>query len=213
MNEVELVEDGSRAVDFAKEFRIVDAEGFQHAGKVLLDIKARAKAVVEFWKPMKQAADAAKKQLLEKESAMLKPYQTAQDIIGKACSDWDAEQRKRAADERRKLEEAAKAEAEARRAAQIEEAEQYGTPEEVAALVEAPVAPVVVAPAESMVTKVKGLSFRTLWRCEVTDAAKVPAEYMVPDLALIGKVVKAHEGKIEIPGVRVWSEQTTVGRT
>ena len=73
------------------------------------------------------------------------------------------------------------------------------------AAVSAPV-PAAAAP------KPAGISTRKVWKFEVTDAAKLPPEYLVPDIKKIGKVVRALQGDTEIPGVRVYSEDTMAVR-
>lgn len=52
--------------------------------------------------------------------------------------------------------------------------------------------------------KVSGI--RTIWKFEVTDASKVPAQFMIVDESAIGKAVRG--GTREIPGVRIFEEKT-----
>lgn len=49
-----------------------------------------------------------------------------------------------------------------------------------------------------------------IWKFEVVDPAAVPREYLAVDTVRIGKVVRA--GVRAIPGVRIWEEETLVGR-
>ena len=51
--------------------------------------------------------------------------------------------------------------------------------------------------------KVKGLT--SVWKYEIVDISKLPAEYMIPDTAKLTAVVKA--GIREIPGCRIYDEQ------
>lgn len=85
---------------------------------------------------------------------------------------------------------------------------------EAAALnVEAPVIAPAVAPELPTVTRTEAgtASQRKEWRFEVTDAAKVPRDYLMVDLSAIRLAVKA--GIREIPGVNIYEESVTVLRT
>lgn len=66
----------------------------------------------------------------------------------------------------------------------------------------------VVAPViQREAPKVAGVSFRDVWKFEVTDPAAVPRQYLVIDESRIRKVVQALRGDADIPGVRVWCEK------
>ena len=70
-----------------------------------------------------------------------------------------------------------------------------------------PVVPVVVsAPVKSnSVATDLGIKGREQWDFEIVDAALIPREYLVPDMAAIRGVVKAMKGKTNIPGIQVTS--------
>jgi acetyltransferase-like isoleucine patch superfamily enzyme len=56
--------------------------------------------------------------------------------------------------------------------------------------------------------KVQGISYREVVRYEIVDSMKVPfPEYWVIDDMKIGKVARATNGTVVIPGVRVWKEK------
>jgi hypothetical protein len=66
----------------------------------------------------------------------------------------------------------------------------------------------VVAPVVSREPpKVAGVSFREVWKFEVTDPTLVPRQYLVVDETKVRKVVQALKADAGIPGVRVWSER------
>ena len=44
-----------------------------------------------------------------------------------------------------------------------------------------------------------------IWKFEVDDLSKVPAEYLIPDMVKIGKVVRAG---VKIPGIKSWQEDS-----
>jgi len=50
--------------------------------------------------------------------------------------------------------------------------------------------------------------FQKVYKWEVTDFAKVPEQYKKVDEVKVGGVVRGSKGTIEIPGIRVWTEET-----
>lgn len=86
------------------------------------------------------------------------------------------------------------------------------TQEEVAAILQDPI---VIAPRPIQPTyqAVKGISTRDNWKFEIINAAIIPREYLIPDAAKIGGVVRAMKSSANIPGIRVYNEPTAVGRT
>lgn len=56
--------------------------------------------------------------------------------------------------------------------------------------------------------KVEGVSFVENWTFDITDKAKIPMEYMIPDEKKIRGVVKAMKGDTNIPGIRVFADKT-----
>lgn len=78
--------------------------------------------------------------------------------------------------------------------------------EDRAAAVVAPVVPVDIP-------KAAGISSREVWKFAITDHASIPREYLIPDEKAIGGVVRALKGKTNIPGVRVFSEDTIASRS
>jgi len=61
--------------------------------------------------------------------------------------------------------------------------------------------------------KANGLSIREYLDIEIIDASLVPREYCIPDEVMIRQVVKKMKGKIEIPGVRIFTKKSASVRT
>ena len=111
----------------------------------------------------------------------------------------------------RALEEAGKAErAEALRqqAAERAAAAEAEAQAKAAAAAAMPVAPVVHVEAPAAA----GTSTRRTYTYEITDAALLPREYLMPDETRIGKVVRALGESANIPGVRVIVRETMAVR-
>lgn len=67
----------------------------------------------------------------------------------------------------------------------------------------------VPAPVVSKVqTSMGSTSTVQVHKWEVVDLSQVPAQYLMPNSALITQVVKASKGKIVIPGIKVYTEDT-----
>ena len=234
----QLTAQGRDLVATANALQVVDVAGFEFGAAVAKRLRgalAAARAVLD---PFVQAADRAHKTAVQHRSDVLGPYLSAQKIVDGKLEAWDREQRRLAAEaaeaarrEQARLEAEAQATAEAeqrrlREAAEtrrLEEAaalEAAGDREAADHLIEEPVeVPVVVAmpvfappPAVAPPPRVSGLSFRDDWDFEVTDAAVIPREYLVPDEVKIRRVVKAMRGAIQIPGIKVVPKRVTAGR-
>ena len=62
-----------------------------------------------------------------------------------------------------------------------------------------------IAEAENhVIEKVPGLSVRELWDGEVTDAAAIPREFLIPDVKALKAMTRARKGDPGIPGWRAF---------
>ena len=55
--------------------------------------------------------------------------------------------------------------------------------------------------------KLAGTSFKKVWKFKIVDAKLIPAEYLMPDEAKIGKVVSAMRDSAKIPGIEVYEDE------
>lgn len=181
---------------------------YQDAAEFGKAIKAKANEITAFFKPMKDAAHKAHKEVCDREKTMLEPLTKAETILKRAMGEYLSEQEKkrRAAEEAARL--AAKEEADrklaeaialegvgdkAGAAAAIEDAELY---DGAAGSIGIPSAP----------PKVKGVSAKKSWEIIAIDGSKVPVtfsgmELRPVDRAAVAALIKASKGSIQIPGV------------
>ena len=211
----EIIEVNSLALSVpeqAKQIIIASNDDYVRAGEVLLKIKEIRKKIEATFKPIKQKMDAAKKEVLDQEKAADAPLVEAEGIIKPRIAAWNAEQERiRQAEEARLREEARKQEEE-RRLQEAILAEQHGQKEEAEAIMETPVqvAPVVVP---KSVPKVAGVNMTKQWKFRITDATKIPRQYLVVDEQKIGAVVRALKDQASIPGVEIFSvDSVSAGR-
>ena len=162
------------------------------------------------------AFDAAQKR--KREEAERKAAEDARKererLEREAAKAEEAARKKRAAEEAkaRKLEEegrAAEAEAKRKAAAEREEARLREAEAKRDAAEQVPVAPVV----HTEQPQVKGVSTRQTWKFEITDPDQLPREYLVANDKAIGSVVRALKDKTNIPGVRVYCEDSIAARS
>lgn len=173
MTEVMSLETKAAAV------RIYDHESRQAAADILNEIATRKKAVINEFKPIKQAIDASKQVVLDREKAHLVPLENAERVV-KAEIARDIEERERIARQLAMEAEAkARQEAEEQRFKDLEEAQAQAaamgekiSDDEIDAMIAAPVAiPVAVVPeAPKVVGAPSGVK---KYRAEVVDMKKL----------------------------------------
>jgi len=208
--EQELERSGAMVVQNAKGLTITTNEDYERGNALLKDIKVKIKAVKDYWKEPKAAAQQAHKQLVAREGAMLKPLEAAESLIKRAMLDYTTAQEKAA----REAAEAARREreAEARRleaiAAQAEADGDTDTAEIMRDMAEAvPVAEVIQA-----APKGGGVSVRRTWKARVIDPKLVPAyfdgiELRTINMAALNTLAKWNRDKA-IPGVVFYEDAT-----
>ncbi len=202
---------------------ITDAGTYQRAKQSLPVLKQAEGTVLAFFRDMKDAAFKAHRAITTKETAQLKPIKEERNRMAGLIVGWEREQ------ERRRREADLRQQAALQQRLQdtaVEEAaalESAGEPDLAAQVLEqaldAP-APVVVTP--SATVAVAGVSVREHWQFvydgaspnrkwkDLTDAQRkrvlqfLPREYLMPDEAAIGKVVKAMKSGTKIPGLRAF---------
>lgn len=203
----------------ASALQVTDAGSYGAAAELRRACRGVLGAIGAVYRPLAKTLHEAHGHILAQERAQMAPVEAADRQLAARMLAWQDAEERRAREERRRLEELAREEAEAaRREAEtqaLEDAaalERGGCHEAAAEVLEdAASQPPAEAPCivvMSSVPKVIGISQRETWRFEVTDAAVIPREYLIPDEKRIGGVVRAMKGATRIPGVRVWPERS-----
>ena len=212
MMEKKLEHGGALMVQTAKGLTITSHEDYAKGTEILKDIKARVKAVKEYWKGPKEAANAAHKELVAREAQMLKPLTEAEGIIKKSMLAYDAEVKRK----RQEAEEAARRarEAEAERlAALAAKAAQDGDEDTADVLLDmAEEVPIGEIAAEAAPVA-KGVSVRTTWKARVVNPKLVPAffdgmELRSINMTALNNIAKWRNGEAQIPGVAFYQDST-----
>lgn len=208
-NQLTTIENEQKSIlEQIQEITIENEEDNIKAGNFLKQIKPVIKNIKEYWKPLKESASKAHKDLCEREKVMLKPLEEAETQIKAKMSVYITEQEEKARKEQEALrkvqeEEALKqlAEAEKLKAegkeieAQIQEEMAYAIDE----------VKTVVGPT---IQKQDGISYMTDYCVAITDANKVPTyvngiEIRPIDVQAIKKLAKASKGQIQIEGIKI----------
>lgn len=187
----------------AEQIVVADDATLEEANAML----ATAKEVQKTWMAETEAAVSAAynahREAVAHRDKIAKPVKAAIDRLRQQCGAYVAEMRRRAEEEAAKKR--AEAEAEARREAERlrKEADKLKTPELAEARRE--LADMIVAPTVEVETTaaVSSVKTRVTYSFLIEDESKLPREYLVPDTAKIGRVVRAHQGAVTIPGVKI----------
>lgn len=212
--ELDDLRGGARTmVDMARKLaaEIVDAVTLDKAATFMLEAKKRMKSVIERLKEPKATARAAYQNWVNLEKELIEPYERIEtEIIKPAMARFSMEQERKRRIEEEKLRAEARKREEDARLAEAAELEKQGQRELADAVIAAPVqvAPVVLPKVEQP----KGISYRTVWRYRIVDAAKIPREYLCVDEPKLGGVVRSLKDAANIPGVEIYSEQVVAGR-
>ena len=202
----DLDKDVGRMVEIYEGYEVANATDYEAAARDLKAIKAMISKVEEERFAITRPMDAAKKAVMDFFRPFTDRLTRAEGNVKRALTTWKTEQDRIAQEKARKEQERARKERE-KLEKQAEKARAQGK-EERAQTLEDRAETVTAAPVESEAPKVKGISTRTVWKFEVTDESQVPREYLSVDHTKIGGVVRALKNAANIPGVRVYSEET-----
>lgn len=210
--EQQMEQEGALMVKRVTGLTITNDAEYERGGDILKDIKARIKAVKDYWKAPKAAAQAAHKTLVDREKQMLKPLEDAEGTVKKTMLAYTTEQRRIAEEAARK----AREEEQARLAALAAQAERQGDADSAAFMRDMMDAaePEQVQPTAAA----KGVSVRTTWKARVTDPKLVPAyfdgyELREINMTALNGLARQYEGGLDIPGVEFYRDETLSVRT
>lgn len=198
--------ESTELVDQARGMKVISGEDFAAAGAWLRDaIVPMRKKIEGTFDPIIAKAHEAHKTAISKKKELLAPIEQAETIVKRAMADYHLQQER----ERRRLEEEARAQAnrisEELALEKALDAERRGDTAGAERAIESRPAVVVEVEKAPQAPVVSGISSRRTFRFEIVDPSKITAEFLVPDLAAIGKVVRAMGLQAEkmVGGIRV----------
>lgn len=187
---------------------VTNDEEYQSAAEFGRAIKAKANEIAAFFKPMKDAAHKAHKEVCEREKKMLEPLAKAEKLVKQAMGAYVTEQERKRKEAEEAARRAAAAEAERKLADAISLEEQGREDEAAAAIEEAEVIDTVGSSLtiSAAPPKVKGVTAKRDYEIVGVDGAKVPInfagiELRPVDTAAVMRLICASKGSIQIPGI------------
>lgn len=187
---------------------VTNDEEYQSAAEFGRAIKAKANEITAFFKPMKDAAHKAHKEVCEREKKMLEPLAKAEKLVKQAMGAYVTEQERKRKEAEEAARRAAAAEAERKLADAISLEEQGREDEAAAAIEEAEVIDTVGSSLtiSAAPPKVKGVTAKKDYEIVSVDGAKVPInfagiELRPVDTAAVMRLIRASKGSIQIPGI------------
>lgn len=192
------------AIDQANYFNIQTQEDAAVVDAFCVNLKSLEKEVDLAYDDHIDAAFKAHKALVAKKKLYAEPITQARQIAKGKLIVWQDKQRVLADQEAAIARAKAKRDAEDEALARAERAAEFGDDKTAGAIMAAPVVvePIKVAPPVKTATVLQ-----TRWKFRITDAAKIPREYLIPDETKIGGVIRATRGAVTIPGVEAYSER------
>ena len=172
-------------IDQAQALAVIDQTTYEVAAAQVGALGELEKQIKSFYGPKKKAAKAPYDGLVAEEKGLLANPTTAKGILkGKMSAYFKQQEAARKVEEQR-LRELAK--------------EEGIDTEDAGALLTVP-----------KMAQPEGTVQRKVWKWRVTDASKIPAEYMLIDEKRIGMEVRAGHDKVNIPGIEAYCDFTTV---
>lgn len=222
--ELSLRTTANSAVEAANNVIVKCDDDFISAGNARKALKYALKQITDYWAPKKDQAFQLHKSLVAAEKEMIAPLEKADKIIDQRMTEYRREQeriRQEAERERRRLEEEARRAAEeaARLAAEAAQKDELDDDDvEILRMAQADLertqTVAEVAPIAPPPVKMQGISVRRIWKARVINDAAVPISIMGAvirpiDLSALNKLAVASSGKIEVPGVEFYQEEST----
>ena len=176
-------------------------------------IKTMEKHVSEVRKGITRPLDESKRRIMDHFRPFLERLKAAETLCKDEIEAYQANERRKESERLRREEEKRKKEAK-RLEKQAAEAREAGRDDRADILMDRATekerSPLT---RDSVKPQPKGVHTRTVYKFEVTNPDVVPDVYKMVDEAAIRKVVNALKGKIDIPGVRIWSEESVSARS
>jgi hypothetical protein len=204
---------------------VKDANDYAAVGSFLVRLRNVKKQVGFLLDPGIQSAQAHVNELRENKARYVRQIDEIDALASRPAEDWKRAEREAAAVEERRLNEQRRKEAEEKaneerrlREAEIKKAQRAGdvgkreadrlrkeADQEADAARNVPDVKV-----QPNVPTISGIRARVNWRFRIVDAKKIPREFLVPDEAAIGRLVRQTKDKVTAeaacPGIECWAE-------
>ena len=182
-----------------------------------LGIRKLRNKIKDVFEPLKKSAYESYKGIMDQWKNIEAPVLEAEKSCDRLLSDYFAEQRRirEEAEKKRQEEIRRQREEEERRLQEAMKAEAEGDQEKAEQIInevaeqEVNQKPTVIIPEKP---KLDNVYSRKDYDFEIVDEGQIPRQYMIPNEILIRKIVRASQGKIVIPGIKIIVKETVVTR-
>ncbi len=207
-----IVEKSEGLANQLQAFAITTQTDYTQAGEYLKSVKSATKQLDDLRISMTKPLDESKKRIMDFFRKPLDILSRAEATLKRGMLGFQQEQEAKRKAEEARLAELQRKEAEklAKRAEKAEDKGNIARAEELRQQSQdvASITPI-VAPT---IQKVEGATTKKVWKFEVIDERAIPREYLIPDLVKIGKMVRAGGDTLQIPGIKIYSEETIAVR-
>ena len=174
MDEISVKSEAITLEQQAQDYQIVSNTDYEEVVGFLKQVKSTSNEVKAYWKPAKDAAAKAHKEICQKEKAMLSICESAEKILKAKMLSYSQriEAERRAAEEQARK--AARKESD-RLLAEAAKAEKSGdTMQATVNMAMAEQMESVKPTVQIAAPKVTGVSKKKIWKCRITDSSEVP---------------------------------------
>lgn len=191
---------------------VIDTITYARAGQIVVALKDLKKHIQDYFRPMKDKAYKAWKEICDAEKAELSKIEPLEKKLSGQMVAWQMEQERKRREEQARIEEEMRKREEELRLKAAEELEKQGKTEEAESLLEAPIS-IPQVKVEAEIPKVEGMTTREEWTFEIIDESQIPREFLIPDEKKIRAYVKAMKERAVIPGIKVFKSAIIVKRS
>jgi hypothetical protein len=191
--------------DQAKAITVTDNATMSQADELIKSMRLVRKEIGLAFDPIIAKAFSAHKEAKQQKDRAELPLIQAEEYLKPQIKRYLAEkERERQEEENRLRMEAIKAEEE-RRLLEAIQLENEGLKEEAETVIATP-APIVMPTVERTTPKADMRIYRKVWKYRIVNESQIPREYLIPDEATIGTLVRRLKEKCKIPGIQVYEE-------
>lgn len=214
-NKIKALEiEGVALAERAKEIQVVDDKSLHLANEFIHACRQMRKRIGETMDPIIKKAHGLWKHVLGEKQNLERAPKNGEETVGPKIASYkrkveeeaqaiEEERQRKIEEEARKKEEALLKALEAEKVGDTEKAEEElkkagESEEEETKLAELP-------KVEAKIPETPGTSIRQVWKFRLKNLKEVPREWLKLDDVKIGNAVRMAKGKIEIPGIEVYS--------
>jgi hypothetical protein len=202
----------------AKLLTIDSAADYDNAAAFTKQVKSLSNRIKDYWKPLKDSVRSSWRSLVDREKEMLTPLEKAETEIKNKISAYQRKVQEEERAARLLAEKMAKEEADKLLKQAAEAADNGNAMESEILLAQAEIIETTRPAVQIQRPTATGISTRTMYKAKITNEKLVPTEVAgvtirPVDLAAINKLAQASKGKLQIPGIEIYTEDSVSVRT